>query len=38
VPSTIVDLTGDEPVVLREGAVSIAAIADAVGTEVRTPQ
>jgi L-threonylcarbamoyladenylate synthase len=36
VPSTIVDLTGDEPVVLREGAVSVAAIAEAVGSEVRT--
>jgi tRNA threonylcarbamoyl adenosine modification protein (Sua5/YciO/YrdC/YwlC family) len=31
VPSTIVDLTGDEPVVLREGAVS-----EALGTGVRT--
>jgi tRNA threonylcarbamoyl adenosine modification protein (Sua5/YciO/YrdC/YwlC family) len=34
VPSTIVDLTGDEPVVLREGAVSVAAISEAVGAEV----
>ncbi|MGX7824682.1 L-threonylcarbamoyladenylate synthase [Actinokineospora sp. 24-640] len=36
VPSTIVDLTEDEPVVLREGAVSVAAVAEALGTEVRT--
>jgi L-threonylcarbamoyladenylate synthase len=36
VPSTIVDLTGDEPVILREGAVSTAAISEAVGAEVRT--
>jgi L-threonylcarbamoyladenylate synthase len=36
VPSTIVDLTGDEPVVLREGAVSIAAVSDALGVEVGT--
>ncbi|GGS53193.1 MULTISPECIES: L-threonylcarbamoyladenylate synthase [Actinokineospora] len=36
VPSTIVDLTGDEPVILREGAVSVAEVADALGTEVRT--
>jgi tRNA threonylcarbamoyl adenosine modification protein (Sua5/YciO/YrdC/YwlC family) len=35
IPSTIVDLTGDEPVVLREGAVSLAAVAEALGTEVR---
>ncbi|MPZ85980.1 MAG: threonylcarbamoyl-AMP synthase [Actinophytocola sp.] len=35
VPSTIVDLTGDDPVVLREGAVTIAEIAEVVGTEVR---
>jgi L-threonylcarbamoyladenylate synthase len=34
VPSTIVDLTGDEPVVLREGAVSIAAISEAIGQEI----
>lgn len=37
VPSTIVDLSGDDPVVLREGAVSIAAISEALGEEVRTP-
>lgn len=37
VPSTIVDLTGDEPVVLREGAVSVAAVAEVVGTEVQSP-
>jgi tRNA threonylcarbamoyl adenosine modification protein (Sua5/YciO/YrdC/YwlC family) len=36
VPSTIVDLTGDEPVVLREGAVSIAAVSEAIGVEVAT--
>ncbi|GLW91674.1 hypothetical protein Aglo03_24900 [Actinokineospora globicatena] len=36
VPSTIVDLTGDEPLVLREGAVSIAAVREALGTEVRS--
>lgn len=37
VPSTIVDLTGDEPVVLREGAVSVEAIGEALGEDVRTP-
>lgn len=36
VPSTIVDLSGDEPVVLREGAVSLAEISEALGEEVRT--
>lgn len=36
VPSTIVDLTGDEPIVLREGAVSVTAVSDALGVEVRT--
>jgi L-threonylcarbamoyladenylate synthase len=36
VPSTIVDLSGDEPIVLREGAVSVAAISEALGEEVRT--
>lgn len=36
VPSTIVDLSGDDPVVLREGAVSVAAISEALGEEVRT--
>ncbi|MGB3437302.1 MAG: L-threonylcarbamoyladenylate synthase [Actinophytocola sp.] len=36
VPSTIVDLSGDEPVVLREGAVPVAAISEALGSEVRT--
>ncbi len=36
VPSTIVDLSGDEPVVLREGAVAAAAISEALGEEVRT--
>ena len=38
VPSTIVDLTGDEPVVLREGAVSIAAVTEALGVEVGRPR
>jgi L-threonylcarbamoyladenylate synthase len=36
VPSTIVDLTGDTPVVLREGAVSLAEVAEAIDTEVHT--
>jgi tRNA threonylcarbamoyl adenosine modification protein (Sua5/YciO/YrdC/YwlC family) len=36
VPSTIVDLSGDEPVVLREGAVSLAAVSEVLGNEVRT--
>lgn len=36
VPSTIVDLSGDEPIVLREGAVSVAAISEALGEEIRT--
>ncbi|HYQ68483.1 L-threonylcarbamoyladenylate synthase [Actinophytocola sp.] len=36
VPSTIVDLSGDEPVVLREGAVPTAAISEALGEEVRS--
>ncbi|WP_018685656.1 L-threonylcarbamoyladenylate synthase [Actinokineospora enzanensis] len=35
VPSTIVDLTGNEPLVLREGAVSMAALREALGTEIR---
>ncbi|HET9141177.1 L-threonylcarbamoyladenylate synthase [Actinophytocola sp.] len=34
VPSTIVDLTGDGPLVLREGAVKIEAIAEVLGVEV----
>ncbi|MDV6011779.1 L-threonylcarbamoyladenylate synthase [Haloechinothrix sp. LS1_15] len=34
VPSTIVDLTGDEPVVLREGAVTVDAISEVLGTDV----
>lgn len=38
VPSTIVDLTGDEPIVLREGAVSVAAVSEVIGTEIRTAQ
>jgi tRNA threonylcarbamoyl adenosine modification protein (Sua5/YciO/YrdC/YwlC family) len=38
VPSTIVDLTGDEPVMLREGAVSMAAVSEALGgVEVARP-
>jgi tRNA threonylcarbamoyl adenosine modification protein (Sua5/YciO/YrdC/YwlC family) len=35
VPSTIVDLSGEEPTVLREGAVPVAAISEALGSEVR---
>ena len=34
VPSTIVDLTGTDPVVLREGSVSLAAVSEALGTDV----
>ncbi len=34
-PSTVVDLTGNEPVVLRKGAVPILALEDALGREVR---
>jgi len=37
VASTIVDLTGDEPVVLREGAVSSAEVSEVLGVPVRTP-
>ncbi|WP_158893081.1 L-threonylcarbamoyladenylate synthase [Amycolatopsis anabasis] len=37
VPSTIVDLTGDEPVVLREGAVNVAALSEVLGVEVESP-
>ena len=36
VPSTVLDLTSDTPRVLREGAVSIAAINEALGREVAT--
>lgn len=36
VPSTIVDLTGDDPVVVREGAVSVADVSEVVGAQVRT--
>jgi tRNA threonylcarbamoyl adenosine modification protein (Sua5/YciO/YrdC/YwlC family) len=36
VASTIVDLTGDEPRVLREGAVPVAEIAEVLGREVAT--
>ena len=36
VASTIVDLTGDEPRVLREGAVPAAEIAEVLGREVAT--
>ncbi|WP_214370095.1 L-threonylcarbamoyladenylate synthase [Pseudonocardia sp. H11422] len=36
VASTIVDLTADEPRVLREGAVSVAAVAEVLGREVLT--
>lgn len=35
VPSTIVDLTGESPLVLREGAVSTAAVAEALGTSLQ---
>lgn len=35
VPSTIVDLTGDEPVVLREGAVPMDSVREVLGVEVR---
>jgi tRNA A37 threonylcarbamoyladenosine synthetase subunit TsaC/SUA5/YrdC len=34
VPSTVVDLTADAPRVLREGAVSVAAISEVLGREV----
>ncbi|SFO93507.1 tRNA threonylcarbamoyl adenosine modification protein, Sua5/YciO/YrdC/YwlC family [Amycolatopsis arida] len=34
VPSTIVDLTGDEPVLLREGAVPAAAVSEVLGVPV----
>ncbi|WP_374118641.1 L-threonylcarbamoyladenylate synthase [Allokutzneria sp. A3M-2-11 16] len=34
VASTIVDLTGPHPLVLREGAISLADVAEVVGTEV----
>ncbi|MCU1662164.1 MAG: Threonylcarbamoyl-AMP synthase [Pseudonocardia sp.] len=36
VASTVVDLTGDEPRVLREGAVSTASVAEVLGREVLT--
>jgi tRNA threonylcarbamoyl adenosine modification protein (Sua5/YciO/YrdC/YwlC family) len=34
VPSTVVDLTGDDPLVLREGAVSVAQIGEVLGVAV----
>lgn len=34
VPSTIVDLTGDEPRILREGAVTAAAVSEVLGHDV----
>lgn len=34
VPSTIVDLTGEEPVLLREGAVSAEAVSEVLGVDV----
>ncbi|TKG66157.1 L-threonylcarbamoyladenylate synthase [Prauserella endophytica] len=34
VPSTIVDLTGESPVLLREGAVKAEAVSEVLGTEV----
>ncbi|GHF80591.1 tRNA threonylcarbamoyl adenosine modification protein (Sua5/YciO/YrdC/YwlC family) [Amycolatopsis bartoniae] len=36
VPSTIVDLTGSEPLLLREGAVSAAAVSEVLGVPVAT--
>jgi tRNA threonylcarbamoyl adenosine modification protein (Sua5/YciO/YrdC/YwlC family) len=36
VASTIVDLTGDSPLVLREGAVTTAEVAEVLGREVLT--
>jgi tRNA A37 threonylcarbamoyladenosine synthetase subunit TsaC/SUA5/YrdC len=36
VASTIVDLTGDEPRILRAGAVSAAQVAEVLGREVAT--
>ncbi|OLR91243.1 L-threonylcarbamoyladenylate synthase [Actinokineospora bangkokensis] len=36
VPSTIVSLVGPEPVVLREGGVSLAQVSEVLGTEVAT--
>jgi L-threonylcarbamoyladenylate synthase len=38
VASTMIDLTGPEPRVLREGAVSLAAISEVLGTEVTLAQ
>ena len=38
VPSTIVDLTRERPIALREGAVSLAAVADVLGIDVRIGQ
>lgn len=38
VASTMIDLTGSEPRVLREGAVSLAAISEVLGTEVTLAQ
>lgn len=37
VPSSIVDLTGSEPVLLREGAVSAAAVSEVLGVPVTAP-
>jgi tRNA threonylcarbamoyl adenosine modification protein (Sua5/YciO/YrdC/YwlC family) len=37
VPSTIVDLTGDEPIILREGAVRAAAVSEVLGIPVEAP-
>ncbi|GAA4533041.1 L-threonylcarbamoyladenylate synthase [Amycolatopsis samaneae] len=36
VPSTMVDLTGSDPVILREGAVSTAAVAEVLGVPAET--
>jgi L-threonylcarbamoyladenylate synthase len=38
VPSTIVDLTGDRPSLLREGAVSAEAVSEALGMEIGREQ
>ena len=38
VPSTIVDLTGEKPSLLREGAVSAEAVSEALGMEIGRAQ
>ncbi|GAB3564799.1 L-threonylcarbamoyladenylate synthase [Amycolatopsis endophytica] len=37
VPSSIIDLTGDEPVLLRAGAVTAEAVSEVLGAPVKTP-